>query len=52
MNEYDDDEDLPSAGRGSGLGVGAGGTNSVVDTIDAKCEVAAAVWMLPWGFFS
>jgi hypothetical protein len=41
VNEYDDDEDLPGAERGSGLGVGARGANSEVDANDAKCEVDA-----------
>ena len=31
--EYDDDEDLPGAERGSGLGVGARGADSEVDAI-------------------
>jgi hypothetical protein len=39
--EYDDDEDLPGAERGSGLGVGARGADSEVDANDAKCEVDA-----------
>ena len=33
MPEYDDDEDLPGAERGSGLGVGARGANSEVDAL-------------------
>jgi hypothetical protein len=38
--EYDDDEDLPGAERGSGLGVGARGADSEVDA--SCCTVDAA----------
>ena len=40
MCEYDNDEDLPGAERGSGLGVGARGADSEVDA--SCCTVDAA----------